>query len=201
MQLYFAPTSPFARKVRLAARELGLDARIEEIEVDPWTDASLRSLNPLAKVPTLVTDDGQVLFESAVICEYLDHLAGGRLFPLAGPARWRALRLQGAADGACTAAGRLYADEHRPADQRSTAMMGRLAQAVDATLDALEVGDRLADEPGIGELAVFVLLDYLDFRWPQRDWRCAHPALAAWHARMAQRPAFRATAFRLPAAR
>lgn len=201
-RLYYAPTSPFARKVRLAVRELGLASQVEEIQTDPWTDDRLRALNPLAKVPTLVADDGEVFYESGLICDYLAERAGDRtLFPSSGQARWHALRLQGLADGACTAAGRLFADERRPADQRSASMMARLALAVDASLDALEPADLDLAAPTIGELSAFVLLDYLDFRWPQRDWRRDRPRLCDWHAELAQRPACRATAFELPAVR
>lgn len=195
MELYYAPTSPFARKVRIAAHELGLTARIVLRRVDPWTDAGLRALNPLAKVPTLVTDEGGVLYESAVICDWLDSLGPiRRLIPAEGAARWRALLLQGLADGACTAAGRLFADERRPAGQQVPAMIARFHEARDAALDRLEI-TALADEAWtIGEIAVAALLGYLDFRWPERDWRAHRPSLAAWWLAMRGRPSLIETA-------
>lgn len=198
LQLWYAPTSPFARKVRITAHELGLSERIALVEVNPWTDARLRALNPLAKVPTLVLESGQVLYESSVICDYLEELTGERrLYPPSGAARWRALLLQGLADGAMTAAGRLYADEHRPAGERSASVMDRLAGAIASALDALE-GDALAAEAlTIGEISVAALLGYLDFRWPERSWRGQHPRLAAWFEPLEARASLRETAHRL----
>lgn len=194
MELWYAPTSPFARKVRIAASELGLDDRIILTRVDPWTDAKLRSLNPLAKVPTLVLDDGEILFESSVICDYLDTLGGKRkIVPEGGLSRRTALLLQGLADGTMTAMGRLFADEHRPRSERSEQMMHRFAEAREAALSWLE-STELQDEPEIGEISVAALLGYLDFRWPDRDWRPPYPLLAKWFAKFDQRPSMRATA-------
>lgn len=183
MQLWYASTSPFARKVRVAAEELGLTGRLELIEVDPWTSTRLRALNPLAKVPTLVLDQGDCLYESAVICDYFDALGPERrLIPPAGPDRWRALRLQGLADGASAAAGRLFADEHRPRNERSDAVMERQRQALAAALEAVEAERLDAEICTVGEISVGVLLGYLDFRWPDREWRRVRPALSEWFA-------------------
>lgn len=193
MRLWYAPTSPFARKVRIAAAELGLADRIALRVTDPWTDAGLRALNPLAKVPTLELDDGSILYESVVICDYLDALGGERrLFPADGAARWRTLVLQGLADGAMTAMGRLFADERRPAGERSDAMLSRFAAARDAALDTLE-HDRPGDTPLIGDIAAAAFLGYLDFRWPDRDWRAGRPSLAAWFDVFADRPSMTGT--------
>lgn len=197
VQLWLSPTSPFARKTLVAAHELGLATGLELVEVNPWTDARLRALNPLAKVPTLVLDEGGSLFESSVICDYFDALGGARrLFPADGAPRWRALRLQGLADGACTAAGRLYADERRPASERSEAMMQRFREALAASLDALEAEEQLRDAFTIGELSAAVLLGYLGFRWPERDWRQGRPRLARWYREVESRPSMLATAHR-----
>ncbi len=199
MELWYAPTSPFARKVRVAAHELGLQSELQLVETNPWSDSELRALNPLAKVPTLVLDDGEVLWESGLIAERLEALgAGHRLFPAVAPQRWRALSLQALADGACAAAGRLFADENRPANERSEAMLHRFAEAVEATLDHLE-RTALFDPPTIGEISIAVLLGYLDFRWPNRDWRAQRPGLTAWFERFTVRPAMLETAHRLPA--
>jgi glutathione S-transferase len=193
MELWYTTTSPFARKVRIAAAELGWDDRIRLVRVDPWTDERLRALNPLAKVPTLVLDDGTALPESALICEWLDALgAGRRLMPSDGARRWRALRLQALADGAMTAVGRLFADERHPESERASGMMARFAAARDAVLDGLEQ-ESLQAEPEIGEIAVAALLGYLDFRWPERHWRDGRPRLSAWMDGMAARPSLIAT--------
>ena len=191
--------SPFARKVRVAACELGVDNEIELTETNPWTDERLRRLNPLSKVPTFVTADSVVLYESGVICEYLDALKDPpRLFPPKGPARWHALLLQGLADGASTAAGRLFADEHRPADQRAPTMMARFSAALAASLDKLETEALAEERPAIGEIAVAVFLGYLDFRWPDRNWRAERPKLAGWFARMGERRSMTDTQHHLP---
>jgi glutathione S-transferase len=145
-------------------------------------------------VPTLVAEDGTVLFESGLICEYLTLLNGAAsLFPHPGPERWRALRLQGLADGAATAAGRLYADEHRPAEQTSEAMMERFRTAIFAVLSALERENLRTDHSTIGEVAVGVFLGYLDFRWPDRDWRIGRMATSEWFAAFDQRPSMTTT--------
>jgi glutathione S-transferase len=201
MKLFYAPTSPFARKVRVAAAELSLTDRIELVPINPWADAALRAHNPLAKVPTLIRDDGEALFESSVICEYLDHLAGGGLFPAPGEARWGALLRQGVADGISTAAGRLYADERRPATERSESVMQRQVAAIEAGLDRLEQGARelspeLAD---IGAIAAACALGYLDFRWPERDWRPGRDGLARWLAGVSRRASMVITQHHLPA--
>ncbi|KAK0350098.1 hypothetical protein LTR94_030401, partial [Friedmanniomyces endolithicus] len=138
MELWYAPTSPFARKVRVAAHELGLSGELTLVQVNPWTEERLRTINPLSKVPTLVLEDGTVLFESTVICEYLDTLGGRHLYPADGPERWRTLLLQGMAGGAMTAMGRLFAEERNSPDRPPTAMQERFHAAREATLDRLE---------------------------------------------------------------
>jgi glutathione S-transferase len=200
MKLFYAPTSPFARKVRVTAHELQLGDRIDLVLVNPWSDAALRSLNPLAKVPTLILDDGQVLFESALLCEYLDHLAAGTLYPAPGEARWSALLRQGVADGINAAAGRLFADERRPSNERSSSVMQRQADAIEAGLDWLErdagaLSSGLAD---IGAISVACALGYVDFRWPDRAWRDGRSGLARWFEVVGERPSMSATRHYIP---
>jgi glutathione S-transferase len=196
MTLWFAPTSPFARKVRIAASELGLAGNLTLERVDPWTDPRLRAINPLAKVPTLQLADGTILFESAVICDYLDAQSTVPLCPGQGPERWQALLVQGLADGAMIAAGRLFADERRPANERSAGMMRRFADTRDSALDWLE-GQPMRPDPRIGEVAVAAYLAYLDFRWPGLGWRARRPRLARWFERFAERPSMMSTAYAL----
>jgi glutathione S-transferase len=199
MRLWFNPASPFARKVRVVARETGLDGRIEEVSimvspVKPHAD--LARENPLVKIPALSTDEG-TLYDSAVICEYLDSLHGGQpLFPKAGAERWQALRLQALADGILEAAVLMrYENAVRPQPlQWSDWVAGQLGK-VRGGLDALEQecagwGDRF----GIGQLTAACVPGYLDFRFPEEGWRKSHPALEKWYAKVSQRPSVKATA-------
>lgn len=193
MKLWFARTSPFARKVRIAAHELGFAEAIRLEEVNPWTDANLRSKNPLCKVPTLELSDGTTLFESYVICDYLDSLRPERhLIPSRNLDRCQALLLQGLADGAMTAAGRLFADERRCSDERSEMMMRRFEEVREAALDWLDQ-QHLQATPRIGEISAAAYLGYLDFRWPERDWRSTRCRLATWFAEFGERPSMQNT--------
>jgi glutathione S-transferase len=210
MKLYYAPTSPFARKVRVITHQLDLAERVELVMTDPWTSEELRRLNPLAKVPTLVCDDGTVLIESDVICDYLDALAAGegraarRMIPQAGAARWTALRRQAIADGLCMAAGRLYADEQRPETERSFDVMHRQRQVIADALSHLR-REASALDPTLGDIgavSVACALDYFGFRWPgSTGWRTAHASLAAWFDAAGTLPEMQATAYYQPESR
>ncbi len=153
MKLYMSVTSPYARKVRIFARETGLAARIEEIpaSVSPVApDERVSRANPLGKVPALLLDDGSALFDSAVICEYLDGLhAGRRLFPQAGPARWAALKLQAEGNGLLDASVLArYELALRPEPLRWPEWIAGQKAKVTGVLDALEsAADTLAGEP------------------------------------------------------
>src|SRR5512143_2032868 len=103
MRIYFAPVSPYARKVRVLAHEAGIHDRIHWLPVDPLNSEELRRINPLGKVPALLLPDGRSYCDSPLICEYLDAVSGHRAFPSVGEARWRALRLQALGDGLCDA--------------------------------------------------------------------------------------------------
>ena len=199
MKLYFNPASPFVRKVRVAARETGLDRKIEEIAtaVSPVKpNADLAKSNPLAKIPALVTDDGAALFDSPVICEYLDSLhAGRKLFPPAGPARWTALKLQAAGDGILDA-GILCRYELVMRSQElhwQDWIAGQKAKW-HGGLNLLERNiDELAGEPTIGGITVGCALGWLDFRYGDDNWRSKRPKLARWYERFSARPSMQAT--------
>jgi glutathione S-transferase len=198
MKLWSNPASPFGRKVRVVAREIGMQDRIEETSimvspVKPHPD--LARENPLVKIPALSTEHG-TLYDSAVICEYLDSLHGKTpLFPRNGAERWQALRLQALADGILEAAVLLrYESAVRPEalqwDDWKSGQFGK----VRGGLDALERecggwGSRF----GIGELTAACVLGYLDFRFPDEGWRKARPALEKWYAGASQRPSMKAT--------
>ncbi|PZR89461.1 MAG: glutathione S-transferase [Stutzerimonas stutzeri] len=193
-----SPTSPFGRKIKIAIAELGLGDRIEVLPADTNDPAdSLRLQNPLGKVPTLVFEGGSTLFDSRVIAEYLDHLAGGgRLFPI-GEARFGQLRLQALADGICDAGLlQVYEIRLRAPELRSTAWVENQAGKVARALASLETAPPTYDRPRIGEIALACALGYLDLRF-DGAWRADHPALVTWLAEFSAKvPAFEATRFK-----
>ncbi len=193
MKLFYAATSPFARKVLVLAKELGVDARIDLVAINPWTDESLRAANPFSQVPTLVLEDGTGLHDSSVICDYLDEVGGRRLIPAAGPQRVRALRLQALGDGVCAAAVRRIRETLRDEGDRHADVIDRQSQAMAAGMDRLEAMD-LGDDFALGEIAVACACGYLDLRFPGDRWREGRPRLTAWYERMAQRPSMVETA-------
>lgn len=198
MILHHSHTSPFVRKVMMVVLEAGLADRVETVTTDAWASgtALLRS-NPLSKVPALVLEDGTTLFDSPVICEYLDSLNPGQpLFPTAGPARWTALRRQAMADGICDAAVLRLLEGRREAGQRSTAWIERQKAAVARALDALEgeAPGLATDRPDIGTLAILAALGYLDLRYAADAWRQGRPQLAAWFDAASDRDSYRRTA-------
>lgn len=195
MQLRYAPTSPFARKVRIVIRECGLADQVEEISVDPWNDASLRGENPLGKVPALRLADGAVLYDSPVISEFLDAESVGRhVFPARGPQRWRSLRRQALGDGLAEAIIRRFVERRRPPQQQSETVIARQTETIEAALDVLDAeAPSLLDPPTIGEIAIACALGYYDFREPEAGWRRSRPELARWYAVFDRRPAMQQT--------
>jgi glutathione S-transferase len=199
MKLRYSQTSPYVRKVMVAAIEVGLEGQIEVVPTDPWDpETDLPNDNPLGKVPTLVTEDGMTIVDSSVISEYLDSLHNGRpLFPLAGKARWQALRWQVLGDGILDACQlRRVEDKIREKHMQSAGWITRQKRTVERALAALErEASAIGQGPAaIGHISVGCALGYLDLRFPQDDWRTTHPALAAWYADFAQRPSMAATA-------
>lgn len=195
MKLHHSPASPYVRKVRICAITRGIDSRIKLVPCNPNTSpAALLADNPLSKVPTLVTDDGAALFDSPVICEYLDSLGDAPpMFPAQGAARWRALKQQAMGDGILDACVPRRMELQRPQDEGRASVVARMRAAVERTLDALE-----ADPPhkavDIGSITVACALGYLDFRFPQEPWRGTRPKLAAWFEAFSQDQAVAATA-------
>lgn len=197
MKLYFSPTSPYARKVRISAHELGLSEKIELISIalSPISPHdALRSSNPLGKLPALIRDDGEALYDSPVICEYLDSLAGGtRIFPAAGAARWTALRRQALADGILDAAVLTrYEEALRPKELRWQQWVDGQWLKMRTGLDALE-RENLDGALDIGAISIACALGYLDFRFASEGWRTSRPRLAAWAAAIGKRPSLATT--------
>jgi glutathione S-transferase len=188
MILRSSPSSPFVRKVRIAAAVLGLDGdiKIEPADtVDP-TDR-VRRENPLGKIPVLILDDGTALYDSRVILEYLDHRAGGgRIIPTAPAARFAALRQQALCDGLLDAGIlRVYEGRWRPPEYHVAKWVehqtGKMTRAL-ATLEAEPPG--LDAPPHVGQITAACALGYLDFRF-EGIWRSDHPRLVAWLERFA----------------
>jgi len=195
MKLYFSPASPYVRKVRAAAIECGLIDRIELVPTDVnAADNDFGKVNPVNRVPAMQLDDGMVLFDSPVICEYLDSLSKGpKMFPPTGPERWQALRLQALGDGLLDAAVPRRQESLRPEAQQSPARVATYKKMMRQTLDALEAG--IGDLKGvtIGTLTVACALGYLDFRFPGDEWRKGRPRLAAWYDTFVKRPSLAQT--------
>ena len=199
MKLWYSPASPFARKVRICAIELGLGARVEQITVTvapSKPNLELARENPLIKIPALKTDDSTVLYDSRVICEYLDALAGGgKLFPASGAARWQALRRQALGDGIMDAGIlRRYELVLRPEALRWADWLAGQQAKVDHGLDAAErEAGGWGEALDIGHLTLACALGWLDFRFPDAGWRAARPQLGAWFARVSARPSLART--------
>lgn len=183
LTLRFAAPSPFVRKVRIAADLVGLTERIQLSDADTLSPSDpLRAQNPLGKIPTLVLEDGDVLYDSRVIVEYLDDLAGGgRLIP-AGPERFAALRQQALYDGVLDAALlQIYEVRYRPdASRREPSWIAYQGEKVARALAFAEAHQsRPAERLHVGHIAQACALGYLDLRF-EGLWRREHPALVAW---------------------
>jgi glutathione S-transferase len=198
MKLFYAPSSPFVRKVMACAIELGLEGKIETTRAAAHPvnrDRNILAASPLGQVPTLVTDDGLALYDSRVICEYLDQLGGGgKLFPR-DSTRWQALVEQSAADGLLDAAllcryeATVRPEELRYAPWRD-GQMDKIATAL-AQFEKWLPG--FANRVDIGTITVGCALGYLDFRFADYGWRKGRDGLAAWFAGFDTRPAMEKT--------
>lgn len=196
MKLFYSTTSPYARKARVAIAECGLADRVELVLAAPFElPADLLACNPLSKIPALITDEGEALYDSPVICEYLDTLGNTpRLIPSHGPARWSALRGQALADGILDAGVLVLLEGRRPQSERSPAWVAKQTGVINRGLDAFErEAAGLAEGFSIAHITLGCALGWLDFRFPDPDWRTARPALAAWDAAFQHRPSMAAT--------
>jgi glutathione S-transferase len=196
MKLMYAPPSPFARKVRVAAIELGLADDIELVltEVVPGkaNEAYSKNCNPLRKIPTLLMDDGTTIYDSTVICEYLDARAGGGLIPASGDDRWRVLTHNALAQGMCEAAVLIrYETVLRPDESRWQTWIDDQWDRILNGLDRFEHLDGTLDEPlNLAHITLGCLLGYIEFRFPETDWRGDVPTLAAWFDGLTDRESF-----------
>jgi len=191
MKLYYAPVSPFVRKVNIFAMEIGLDKKIEWLRTNPWqAEDKLTAENPLSKIPTLITDDDKVIYDSRVICEYLDSLHNGdKLIPEKGEKRWQVLRLQALADGILDAGILRFMEKKRPAELQSKDWDNMQQKSVERGLDYLENSiSGWSDNLDIGVITVACVLGWLDFRFADEDWRTRRPQLKSWFEPFSKRP-------------
>jgi glutathione S-transferase len=200
MKLMWSSRSPFVRKVMAAAHEVGVAGRIATERVVVAADKpnpQVMALNPLSKIPTLVLDDGIALYDSRVICEYLDTLHDGpQLFPADQLARWRALRRQALGDGLMEVNVLRVTELRRPKEAQSEGHLAAIRLKTASVLDRLEAeGLDPATHPDIGHITVGCALAHLDFRFAADAWRTGRPKLAAWYGGFAGRPSMRATEF------
>lgn len=198
MKIFFSPASPYVRKCMVIAHELGIADRIERLDsaANPVNrDANIVKTNPLGQVPTFFCDDGTALFDSIVICEYLDSTFGGKLFPAAGAERWLRLREHAVADGILGAALLArYETAMRPEALRWADWTSSQLAKIRSSVQWLEgVAGTFGDRVDIGTLSIACALGYLDFRFAGVGWRDGAPKTAAWYAAFSQRPAMLAT--------
>ena len=198
MKLYFSPTSPFVRKCLATAHELNMGDQLEFVPANSGPvkrDQNIIVSNPLGKVPTFITDEGVVLYDSRVICEYLNSVGKGQLFPAEGPARWACLTLQSLADGMMDAALLArYEIALRPEHLRwEDWRLGQLDK-IETSLRHLEtIAPTLSQTLDIGLLTLGCALWYLDLRFPELAWRNRFPAVAAWAEVFMKRPSMSKT--------
>ncbi len=196
LKLYWSPKSPYVRKVMICAHELGVVNRLKLVRavaamLKPNPEIMID--NPLSKIPTLVREDGLVLFDSVVICEYINDLVQGDLFPDQGEAKWQALRWHALADGLLDVL-ILWRNE-RERVQPSLDLIAAFELKVRSTLTLLEQEvDALNTVPlNIGTLNVGCALGYLDYRFDGLQWRNVAPALSRWYATLSELDSFQTT--------
>jgi len=189
MKIAHSAASPYVRKVMACAIARGLNDKIERMKIGT-TDPALLAFNPLSKVPTLITDDGTSLYDSPVICEYLDSIGTApKLFPAPGPARWKALTQEALGDGILDATQPRRREIPLPQDEGRKSYIALQQGKVARALDTLEKdADSLGMLTTIGEIAIGCALGYLDFRYANEPWRPGHPKLDAWYAKVVKLP-------------
>jgi len=198
MQLFYADLSPYARKARAMVIEKDLSNRVETIAVNPYEiPEALNTANPLCKVPTLVTDDGTALYDSFVICEYLDRLGGGTpMVAHDGDARWSVLRRHALAQGILDAAFNIATEVHRRDEgERSPRWIAHWCAAIQRAVDVLDAEiSQWPDAVDLGHLTAGCALAYLEIRIPDHAaWRSGRTTLETWFDAFADRPSMRAT--------
>ncbi len=199
MKLYWSKTSPYSRKVQMGIAERKLGSLVEEVTVDVYADPpQLLAANPIGKIPTLVTDEGFSLFDSPVICAYLDahpSAQGERLQPQSGREHWMVMRAEAFGDGLMDLGVLLMAERRKPEGEKSPTLAkrhrGQLLRGLDAVPAMI---DMLPERFTLGHIALICALGYTDFRHGDLNWRDGRSELAAWYEEAAKRPSALATA-------
>ncbi|WP_435257203.1 glutathione S-transferase [Thioclava sp. FR2] len=197
MKLFHSPTSPYVRKVLVLIAEAGIEGieLIAAAGTPVAPDAGVIERNPLGKIPALCREDGPTLYDSRVICQFLDSSNKGRFYP-DGAKRWDTLTVEATADGILDAALLMvYESRIRPEEIRYAPWVEGQWSKIDRALDVLETRwiDHLNGPMDMGQIAVACALGYIDFRHGSRDWRKGRQKLAAWEAAFAKRPSMQAT--------
>ena len=183
LNLYYSATSPYARKARILVIELALEDRVELVSANPMEHGQVP--NPLSKVPCLVMDDGETLFDSPVICAYLETLATGEL---ASATNWPVQRLQALADGVMDAAFNYVMETKRPDEQQSDYWKSRWLNAISSSVKEMSVVFGSVESPfDIGRISMAAALGYLDLRMGHINWRAGVPRLADWFEAISKR--------------
>ena len=194
MRLYYSPTSPYARKVRVLGRMAGLQWQMVHPDLlDAQSDYG--TINPIHRIPSLVLDETTVLYDSRVIAEYLDTTYGLALVPVSGPARWAVLKLQALGDGLMEVAVPRRMEEARPPERQSRERIGQYDRSMRQVLDALETQVDALEGVSLGTISIACALAYVSFRFPGLDWAQGRPRLAQWHTDFETHPFMTATRY------
>ena len=187
MKLYYSAASPYARKPRVVAAELGLELDLETVAVHSL-QSDYGRINPVNRIPALLANNGALVFDSRVICEFLDTTHDGGLLPSSGPERWAVLKLVVLGDGLMDAAVPRNAERNRPPAQRNPDRLAEYERSMLQILDALEAATLELGGLNLGVISIGCALGYLDFRYPDLPWRPGRPRLSAWFETFAARP-------------
>jgi glutathione S-transferase len=196
MELYGSLRSPYVRKVRCVAKELGIDEQISlktATNTPQITDPVLDDVTPIGKIPVLRLPDGEIILDSLLICERLDALTAVPRLLGTGPARSANLFLHTVGDGMIDAAFRWVAEEWRPGDAMSKVIQNLMIAKLKRSLDWLDARDLNATQPMLGEITVAIALAYIDFRCESLEWRNGRSSLAGWYQKMAVRQSMQST--------
>ena len=194
MKLYYSPTSPYARKVRVIIRELGLTGMVDEIVANSMEEGAAELIgNPLSKVPCLITDAGEAIYDSPVICAYLHDLSESKGFlPDGGADHWSCRRREALGDGVLDAAFQTVMETRRPDAEPSAHWLKRWNDAIERSLGQMQI-DVSVSRYDLGDITYVCALGYLDFRLGELNWAQRYPALSAWYERLASRQSFKDT--------